>query len=455
MDHELLVVDSTGYLQPLLANLANAGWKVKQTQSLQNAQSILEQTEFPVGLIVLPDQLLSVNDRRSPELFPRSPSPIEWIAIIAPELLNNPQICAQLSGNIYDYHTLPVDPERLLLTVEHAAGIAHLNHVHFTPWQASDLANKKMMLVGKTAIMQELFKNIQKVASVDAPVLITGESGTGKELSALAIHEHSSRNKEPFIAINCGALPENLIQSELFGYEKGAFTGAYARKIGCIESAHGGTLFLDEIGELTNELQVNLLRFLQEKTIRRLGDHIDRPVDVRIIAATNVNLAESVRQGKFREDLYYRVHVLTIHTPPLRAHIEDIEPLAEYFFNHYSKEKNACVKGFSKAAYQVMKNHSWPGNVRELENRIRSALIMCEKRLICPLDLGLERRQSNRQILNLGQARAQAEKEIILAALRFHGDNVAQAAHELGTSRVTLYRMMKKYDININEHGAP
>jgi len=253
--------------------------------------------------------------------------------------------------------------------------------------------------------------------------------------------------KEPFIAVNCGALPTNLIQSELFGHEKGAFTGAHQRKIGRIESAAGGTLFLDEIGDLALDLQVNLLRFLQEKTIERVGGTEKIHVDVRVIAATHVDLERAVKEGRFREDLYYRLNVLHLNVPSLREREQDIELLARFFFDKFAKEKNRNVKGFRRDTLQAMNDYEWPGNVRELINRIRRAMVMCDNRLITTADLGLERRLSQRRLTTLDEARTRAEKEAIQYSLRFNRNNVSQAARQLGVSRVTLYRLMEKYQI--------
>ncbi|HET8700129.1 MAG TPA: sigma-54 dependent transcriptional regulator, partial [Nitrococcus sp.] len=305
-------------------------------------------------------------------------------------------------------------------------------------------------MVGASLAMQALFRSIRKMAPADAPVLIQGESGTGKELAAAAIHELSQRAKGPFIVVNCGALPSGLIQSELFGHERGAFTGADRRKIGRIEAAHGGTIFLDEIGDLPFKMQVNLLRFLQEQTIERVGGREPIKVDARVIAATHIDLEKAVRdQGRFREDLYFRLNVLRLHIPPLRDREDDIELLAWFFFNRFAAEGSPLLKGFSRQALEAMKQHSWPGNVRELINRVRRALLLCDKRLITPVDLGLERRQGSRQAMTLAEARNAAEYAAILGALRQADGNISQAARQLAISRVTLYRQMEKFRIQL------
>ncbi|MDN6297980.1 MAG: sigma-54 dependent transcriptional regulator [Halomonas sp.] len=302
-------------------------------------------------------------------------------------------------------------------------------------------------MVGTSPAMRTLFQNIRKVAAVDASVFISGESGTGKELTALAIHERSPRASRTFHAINCGALPEQLIQSELFGHEKGAFTGAAQRKVGRIEAADAGTLFLDEIGDLPLEQQVNLLRFLETQRIRRVGGLEEISVDVRILAATHIDLEKAVSEGRFREDLYHRLNVLQVTVPALREHPEDIEILARYFFERFSSEKPGRLKGFSCEALQAMRHYHWPGNIRELLNRIRRAMVMCDNRLIQPEDLGIGHSERAPVSQTLCQARDQAEREALASALQRNGHKVHPAARELGVSRVTIYRLMEKHGL--------
>ncbi|MFY0990089.1 sigma-54 interaction domain-containing protein [Halomonas sp. C05BenzN] len=310
-------------------------------------------------------------------------------------------------------------------------------------------AENEYCMVGDSVTIRRLYRDIGKIASVDAPVLITGESGTGKELTARAIHEHSPRRSGPFNAVNCGALPSGIIQSELFGHEKGAFTGATQRKIGIIESSSSGTLFLDEIGDLPLDLQVNLLRFLENHRVLRVGGLKEIPVDVRVLAATHVDLEKATREDGFREDLFHRLNVLQINTPPLRERPEDIEPLANFFFRKFTDEKAACVRGFSRESLIRMRQYAWPGNIRELINRVRRAMVMCDKRLITPVDLGLERRQhATRHRMTLEQARDMAECDAIKAALARNKGKMIHAARELGISRVTLYRLIDKHGID-------
>lgn len=302
-------------------------------------------------------------------------------------------------------------------------------------------------MIGTCPQLQILLANIDKIAVVAAPVMITGESGTGKELAARAIHDRSSYSSGPFVAVNCGAIASSLVQAELFGYEKGAFTDAKQRKIGYIESANGGTIFLDEVGDLPLEQQVNLLRFLQEKTIQRVGgtEHIE--IDARVIAATHVDLERAVKEGRLREDLYYRLNVLQLRTPNLRERTADIEILANYFFNKFSEEKHPNVKGFSKECINAMKYFTWQGNVREMMNCIRRGMVMCDKKLISAADLGIEFTSTSFDGLSLREIKEQAEKQAIQEAIARAEQNIALASRHLGISRVMLYRLMNKYDL--------
>lgn len=293
--------------------------------------------------------------------------------------------------------------------------------------------------------MEEIYRSVEKIHSINEPVLISGESGTGKELVARAIHQQSPRRDKPFIAVNCGALPSNLIQSELFGHERGSFTGAHQRKIGRIEAASEGTIFLDEIGDLPMELQVNLLHFLQDKKIERVGSNVSISVDARVIAATHVDLPKAIAQGNFREDLYYRINVLNLKMPPLRERGEDIILLAQEFFRRFSQDRVLAAQGFSQQTLHAMKLHSWPGNVRELINRVRSAMVMSENRMLQPMDLGLDRKSERKDGISLESSRNRIEQERLQHVLSRNRNNVTEAARELGVSRATMYRLIRKF----------
>ena len=302
-------------------------------------------------------------------------------------------------------------------------------------------------MLGMSPSIHRIFDAIRKVSTNDAPILITGESGTGKELTARAIHERGLRRQGPFVPINCGAIPESLLESELFGYERGAFTGAVGQKKGKVEFAQGGTLFLDEVGELPGALQVKLLRFLQDHTFERVGGHQAIEMNVRIIAATNVNLKEAIEKGLFREDLYYRLGVVHINLPPLRERGEDVSLIAMAFLRQAAARYNKRLYGFTREALDAMHAYSWPGNVRELFNRIGRAAVMAEGTHVTPADLDIPRqvvRQDDGSIsLKVNQQRI--ETDLIMKAFTLSQGNLSRAAQELGISRSTLYRRLRQY----------
>ena len=372
---------------------------------------------------------------------------ISWVGLVAQELISLPRMRRFIGEHLFNFITLPADPDHIVLTLRHAWGMAFMRDVQQNAAPMQPTSDGEFAMVGKTPEMQRLFGQIQKVARTDASVLVTGPSGTGKELAALSIHRQSARRDAPFVAVNCGAIPPQLFQSELFGYEKGAFTGANQRKIGRIEAAQGGTLFLDEIGDMPVDMQVNLLRFLQEKTIERVGGTEPIEIDVRVIAATHIDLADAVQQGRFREDLFYRINVVCISIPQLADRGQDIEDIAKYYFNKFASVHNKSLRGFSKAAMNAMLSHSWPGNVRELVNRVQRATVMAEGRFIQPEDLGFERDAEPTRLMSLEDARAAAESMMIRRALSQSRNQISRAASLLGVSRVTLYRLIEKYNI--------
>ncbi len=302
-------------------------------------------------------------------------------------------------------------------------------------------------IIGASPRMLEVFNVVRKVSTSDAPVLVVGESGTGKELVARAIHRRSRRGEKPFIPINCGAIPDDLLESELFGHEKGAFTGAHIERAGRIEAAEGGTLFLDEIGELSTPLQVKLLRFLQDWRIQKVGGREEVEVDARVIAATNTNLQEAMKKGSFREDLFYRLAVVVVELPALRDRDGDVLLLAKYFLQKYAAESRKRGVSFGAAAVQAMTSYRWPGNVRELENRIRRAVIMADGSKLSPTDLGLEAVGTPAPGLGLREAREALERELVQQALARHQGNISRAAEDLQISRPTLYEMMDKLGV--------
>jgi two-component system NtrC family response regulator len=304
-------------------------------------------------------------------------------------------------------------------------------------------------MLGKSPQMQSVFAFIRKVAGTDVPALLLGESGTGKEMAAAAIHRCSRRKDGPFVAINCNAIPENLLESELFGHEKGAFTGAHVQRKGLLETAGGGTLFLDEIGELPAPIQVKLLRFLQEQRFQRVGGRQEIQVDTRVVAATNADLQQLIEKGKFREDLYFRLAVVTIRILPLRERGEDILLLAREFLRRYATQESRGNLVFAPDALRAIELHSWPGNVRELQNRVRRAVIMASGTRVTQKDLELEAAKSaaGGTETTLRQAREQVERDVIQRALKRHAGKITSAAAELGISRPTLYELMEKLGV--------
>jgi two-component system NtrC family response regulator len=347
----------------------------------------------------------------------------------------------------YDFFAKPIDIVELRVTVHRALYVYQLEQ------EQRELRRRLKVdafaeMLGSSHEMQEVFTIIRKVATTDVPVLVVGESGTGKELAARAIHQQSARGGGPFVVINCGAIPATLLESELFGHEKGAFTGAHMQRRGRIESAQGGTLFLDEIGELSVSLQVKLLRFLQEHNIERVGGRELIAIDARVIAATNSDLKQALIEGRFREDLYYRLNVVKIELPPLRERGEDVILLAKLLLDRYAAEAGKPIKGFTEEAQKAIRTYSWPGNVRELENRIKRAAIMSDGQRVDPSDLELDMSTNSLGGLTLRQARERLEKDLITKALAKRHGNLTQTAAELGVSRPTLYELMEKLGIS-------
>jgi transcriptional regulator with GAF, ATPase, and Fis domain len=309
-------------------------------------------------------------------------------------------------------------------------------------------------IVGACQGMLDVYRRIDKIAPTDISVLITGETGTGKELIARELHRRSPRAKGPFVTINCGAIPENLLESELFGHVRGAFTGAVNTKVGKFQAAIGGTLFLDEIGELPLQLQVKLLRALQEKVVYKVGDHRGEPVDIRVVAATNRVLEEEVRKGTFREDLYYRLNVVTLKLPPLRERGEDLFVLGKYFLQKYAKEFSSRAKGFSPSATVAMKKYGWPGNIRELENRLKKAVVLADRPLLGPDDLDL-RPENLEPVLPLSEARERWQKQYIQEVYERNNRNKTKTAKDLGVDPRTIFRHFEKLEAEKNGGQLP
>jgi len=349
----------------------------------------------------------------------------------------------------YDFFCKPIQIDELKVVLSRAFYVSQLEHEHRELQKRMSRDSFEGML-GTSPKMQGVFSEIRKVATTDIPVLVLGESGTGKELVAHAIHQRSSRRDRPFVVINCSAIPESLLESELFGHEKGAFTGAHIQRKGRFETAQGGTLFLDEIGELSLALQVKLLRFLQEQKIERIGGREEIFVDSRVLAASNRDLKQSVQEGRFREDLYYRLGVVTISLPPLREREGDGLLLAKTLLKRYADENKRKITGFTPQAIRAIEAYHWPGNIRELENRIKRAVIMAEGTKLTPPDLELVSPYAKYERHGLREAREALEKDLIDRALAKNKGNMTKAAEELGISRPTLYELMEKLGIGKN-----
>jgi len=350
-----------------------------------------------------------------------------------------------------DYITKPFSREELRFRIERALKVRRLQEENMALRMERDAHLGFEGIIGNSAAMKELFRMARKVATSEATVLILGESGTGKELIAKAIHCASPRCDGPFIPVNCGAMPDTLLESELFGHEKGAFTGAIARKLGRFELADKGTIFLDEIGDMPPALQVKLLRVLQDRRFERVGGTKTIEVDVRIIAATNQNLERLMEEGKFREDLYYRLNVITIFVPPLRERPEDIPLLAEHFLRKYRTETNKRITGFSQETMDILMSYNWPGNVRELENAVEHAVVLAKSQIIQPDDLPFNLKSHEPEvparITTLEEAQKEFKKRLIMRVLQQTGGNRTKAARILNIQRTYLSRLIKELEI--------
>jgi two-component system NtrC family response regulator len=368
-----------------------------------------------------------------------------------------------IGAGAYDFLCKPIDLGQLKLLLQRCVYVSKLER-DYRRLQDEERPNMFEGMLGGSEGMQEVFRTITKVAKSSVPVLILGESGTGKEMVASAIHRRSAFKTKPFVAINCNAIPENLIESELFGYEKGSFTGANSQRLGLIETAAGGTLFLDEIGDLPPPVQVKLLRFLQEKRIQRVGGRLEIEIEARVLAATHVDLTKALAAGRFREDLYYRLAVVACKLPPLRDRGDDIMLLAKDFLKHFGAQNRRPGLTFDPMAIQTILSHPWSGNVRELQNRIQRAVIMADSQSITAADLelvGSEPSATNpatpKGVGRVGgaaapsclkEAREQLEREMVSVAIERHGGNISAAAKELGISRPTFYELMNKLRIS-------
>ncbi|MGO4157994.1 sigma 54-interacting transcriptional regulator [Cupriavidus sp. YAF13] len=427
--------------------LAQQGWKLIFASSQRELDALAQDTQPISGLL---DIHSGFSDAELESFEPWLAQPnMSWVATVTSKEALSDSARRLLGLHFVDYYRDPCDMSALAHSLGHAVGMVQLRlEASHPPPQASGLDG----MIGNCAAMQSLFRGIEKVSRWDTPVLIAGESGTGKELAAQAIHRASRRAGQPFVAVNCAAIPPTLLMSELFGYERGAFTGALKRKPGRIEMAHGGTLFLDEIGDMPLESQASLLRFLETGRIERLGSTESITVDARIVSATHVDLDAAVAAERFRGDLYHRLCVLRVKQPPLREREGDITLLAEHILNNIRSHSPDHIKGFSPAALRALSAHDWPGNVRELINRTRHAAAMCENGVITPCDLDLQPPPETRP-LTLAEVREAAELNAVKEALQRHHERLIDVAAELGISRVTLFRMMREHRLQVRKGG--
>ncbi len=444
---KILVVDDEPIVRESLGDwLKEAGYQVLTAEDGYRALEVVEK-ERP-GIMIADLVMPGIDGielmRKAKDLQPG----IEVIIVTA--YASIPTAIAAMKEGAYDYIEKPFSPERAELLVEKLSQYRELVEENIALRQRLEEQYRFENIIAKSSKMQRLIELIKIVGNTNATVLITGESGTGKELVARAIHSQSDRHKQPFVAVSCAALPESLLESELFGHEKGSFTGAYTQKKGKFEFADGGTLFLDEIGEMSPNTQVHLLRVLEEKEFARVGGNEQIKVDVRVISATNKNLSKAIEHNEFREDLYYRLNVVNIELPPLRERKEDIPILAEHFLNKFALENRKEIKGFSGDALEFLLEYDWPGNVRELENAVERAVILARESSITAADLPRKSAAPDHSYV-AGKNLKDVEKEHILGVLHETGENYSQAARMLGITRMTLYKKVKEYGLGVNK----
>ena len=444
---KILVVDDEAIIRESLRDwLADAGYEVFTAENGSKALELIEKERLG---IVIADLVMPGMDgielmKKAKEIQPS----IEVIIITA--YASIPTAIAAMKEGAYDYIEKPFCPERAELLIQKLAEHRKIVEENLSLRQRLEERHHFESIITKSSKMQRVIELIKVVAKSNATVLITGESGTGKELVARAVHSHSPRMGRPFVAVSCGALPESLLESELFGHEKGSFTGAYAQKKGKFEFANRGTLFLDEVGEMSGNIQVHLLRVLEEKEFTRVGGNEPIKVDVRVISATNKDLKRAIANGEFREDLYYRLNVVTIELPPLRERKEDIPVLAQHFLNKFALENDKEVTGFSPEATKSLLDYDWPGNVRELENAVERGVILAKGSLVTVADLPQESASLARSV-PIGRALREVERNHILSVLNGTGGNYSEAARVLGITRMTLYNKAREYSLNVKK----
>lgn len=443
---KLLVVEDDPGLQSQL-KWCFEGYEVLIAEDRESALAELRRSEPAVVLqdLGLPPDPEGVSEGMATLQQILSLAPSTKVIVVTGNADTDNAVRAVANG-AYDFYQKPLDTDVLQLIVQRAFNMYDLeeqnrqllNRVAESPLEGFIASSDKMLRVCRL---------IEKVAPTTATTLLLGESGTGKELLARALHRLSPRAKESFVAINCAAIPENLLESELFGYEKGAFTGATKTTPGKIEYANNGTLFLDEIGDMPLPLQAKLLRFLQERTVERVGGRKEIPVDVRVVCATNQDLQIAIKENRFREDLYYRVAEVTASIPPLRDRPGDAIVLARAFLQEYATQQGKVIRNYAQDALQAIETYAWPGNVRELENKVKSAVIMAEGKSVSAADMGLEEIATGAYPINLKAVRLDAERRALKQVLSITEGNISKAAELLGVSRPTLYDLIERHEL--------
>jgi two-component system response regulator HydG len=446
----VLVVDDDQAHRTMLRTLLS-GWQYEVKEADDGAVAIQMVHERPFDLILMDIRMIRVSGLEAlPEIKAYNPA----IPVIIMTAYSSVETAVEaLKMGAYDYLTKPLDFDELRLVMERAMDHSQLREENRLLRETLGSQFERRNIIGRSTAMVNLLETVAQVAPSEATVLITGETGTGKELIAGAIHFNSSRKDGPFVKMNCAAVPEGLLESELFGHEKGAFTGAHRQKSGKFQQAHGGSLFLDEISEMSLPMQVKLLRVLQEREITRLGGEEVIKVDVRVIAGANKELTQEIEKGRFREDLYYRLNVVTLVVPPLRDRQEDIPLLAQHFLGLFSEKNHKQIKGLSPQAMDRLLKHDWPGNVRELMNTVERAVVLSRSEYLDDMDFPavVKSASSGEQEAAGGQAGPsdfkldEVEREAILKTLASADGNKSEAARRLGITRKTLHKKLKKY----------
>jgi two-component system, NtrC family, response regulator len=445
----LIVDDDSGLLRQL--RWAFSEHKVLTAANRQEAISLVRAHQLPVAIVDLglPPDSDGASEGLATLSEIRESSPGTKV-IIATGNETREHALRAIGLGAYDFYQKPIDIDILRMIVSRAEQMFELEAENRRLADAATASSPIDGIIATSPEMLRVLRNIEKLAPIDVAVLLLGESGTGKELLARAIHKLSRRSEGPFVPINCGAIPETLLESELFGHEKGAFTGALRQNIGRIESAHRGTLFLDEIGDVPLAMQVKLLRFLQDQIVDRIGGRRPIQVDVRIVCATNQDLDRMMAEGQFREDLFYRLNEVVIQVPALRQRPADAVVLASFFLRRFATEYGRAARGLAGSALNAIREYSWPGNVRELENRVKRAVVMTDGPLVSAADLDLPYTEDAGKSLDIRAARARAEREVIQLALTQTGSNLSKAAKLLGISRPTLYDLMQQHQLGID-----